>query len=48
MAATHIDIQNTFTPAWDLIHLGTKTAKEAITPIVPKIDDLLAKAKAVS
>ncbi len=43
MAATHIDIQNTFTPAWDDIRLGKKTAKDAIAAIVPKIDDLLAK-----
>lgn len=46
MAATHLDIQNTFSPAWDPIHLGQKSAKESITPIVPKIDDLLAKGKA--
>ncbi len=47
-AATHLDIQNTFNPAWDLITLGTKTAKEAIPPIIPKIDALLAQAKNAS
>jgi multiple sugar transport system substrate-binding protein len=46
MAATHIDIQNTFTPAWDEIRLGKKPAREAIAAIVPKINDLLAKAQA--
>ena len=47
-AATHLDIQNTFNPAWDLITLGQKTAKEAIPPIIPKIDALLAQAKNAS
>jgi hypothetical protein len=45
MAATHIDIQNTFTPAWDEIRLGKKPAKEAIAAIVPKINELLGKAQ---
>jgi multiple sugar transport system substrate-binding protein len=45
MAATHIDIQNTFTPAWDEIRLGKKPAKEALTGIAPKINELLAKAQ---
>jgi hypothetical protein len=45
MAATHIDIQNTYTAAWDEVRLGRKTAKEAITAIVPKINELLAKAQ---
>jgi ABC-type glycerol-3-phosphate transport system substrate-binding protein len=44
MAATHIDIQNTYTPAWDEIRLGKKPAKDALAAIVPKINDLLAKA----
>jgi multiple sugar transport system substrate-binding protein len=43
MAPLHIDIQNTFTAAWDEIRLGKKTAKDAITAIVPKIDELLNK-----
>ena len=47
-AATHLDIQNTFNPAWDLITLGQKTAKEAIPAIIPKIDSLLAQAKNAS
>lgn len=36
MAATHLDIQNTFSPAWDPIHLGRKPAKEAIAPVSPR------------
>jgi len=48
MAATHLDIQNMFSPAWDLIHLGQKPAKDAMAPIIPKINDLLAKARAQS
>ena len=43
MAATHIDIQNTFTPAWDEMRLGRKTAKEAIAAVNPKINELLNK-----
>jgi nicotinamidase-related amidase len=45
MSALHIDIQNTFTPAWDELRLGRKPAKEAIAAIVPKINELLTKAQ---
>ena len=45
MAATHLDIQNTFTPAWDDMRLGKKSAKDAIAAVVPKIDELLQKAQ---
>jgi len=36
MAATRLDFQNTFSPAWDPIHLGQKPAKEAIASVFPR------------
>ena len=43
MAATHLDIQNTFNPAWDEMRLGRKSAKDAVAAVLPKIDELLTK-----
>jgi hypothetical protein len=47
-ATTHPDIQAAFGAEYDLVRLGKESYKDAAAKFVPKINDLLKKAKTAS